>query len=126
VYDWLAAPKRLSQLGAQKAFSITSAGIVSEQQVEWIFLSAARARNIAARHAATVAKTKRSTAGNTRNIGPYPFNTWSTNRKAAEPRDIREAIIPRAVPADRVIPAEVFALRREQRRRSETPDGDAK
>jgi hypothetical protein len=85
-YDWLAAPKRLSQLGAQKAFSITSAGIVSEQQVEWIFLSAARARNIAARHAATVAKTKRSTAGNTRNIGPYPFDAWSSNRKAAESR----------------------------------------
>ncbi len=125
-YDWLAAPKRLSQLGVQSAFSVTAAGIVSKQQIEWLFLTAARSRAMTARHAAMVTRAKRPTAGNTRNIGPYPFDAWSSNRKAAEPRDIRDAIIPPPVPADRVMPAEVFAFRRERKRRSETPDGDAK
>jgi hypothetical protein len=125
-YDWLAAPKRISRLGEQRAFAVTSVGIVSEQQIEWVFLAAARARSLWARHAATVANTEWSTADSTQNIGPYPFNPWSTNRKAAEARDTHGAIIPRGVPADRVTPAEVFAFRREQRRRSETADGDAK
>jgi len=101
--------KRLSQLGYRRAFSVTSAGIVSEQQIEWVFLAAARARSLGARHAAIVAKTRRCTTGTTRNIGPYPFAVRSSNQKAAEPRDISEAFI---APPDRVVSAEDFASRR--------------
>lgn len=123
-YSWLAAPKRLTRLGSQKTFAVTSAGIVSEEQIEWVFLAAARARSLEARrHAAMVAKTKRSTAGAARNIGPYPFAARSSGRKAAEPRDICEAFIP---PPDRVISAEDFASRRERKRCAEILDGDAK
>ena len=122
-YDWLAAPKRLSQLGYRRAFSVTSAGIVSEQQIEWVFLAAARARSLGARHAAIVAKTRRCTTGTTRNIGPYPFAVRSSNQKAAEPRDISEAFI---APPDRVVSAEDFASRRVGKTRDKILDGDAK
>jgi hypothetical protein len=122
-YNWLAAPLRLSQLCSQKAFSVTSAGIVSEQQIEWVFLAAARARSLEARRGAMVAMTKRSRAGTTRNIGSYPFAARSSNRKAAERKDICEGFI---APPDRVISAEDFASRRERRRRLEIRDGDPK
>ncbi len=122
-YSWLAAPRPLSRWGTQKAFSVASTGIVSEQQLEWVFLCAVRLRSFAARRATIIARTKRSGAGATRNIGPYPFAARSSNRKATEPRDICEAFIP---PPDRVISAEDFASRRERKRRTEIFDGDAK
>lgn len=122
-YSWLAAPRPLSRWGVQKAFSVTFAGMVSEQQIEWVFLAAAQVRSIGARHAAIVAKTKRPTAGTTRNIGPYPFAAGSINRKAWPPMDMREAFEP---PPDRVISAEDLASRRDRKRRAEILDGDAK
>ncbi len=121
-YDWLSKPTRLSLLGG-KAFSVTSTGIVSEEQIQWLFLASARVRGLPARSASMMANAKRLRPGIPRHIAAQAFHPLSGHRTASEPADILDRVVPVRGP---VISIQEFITRRENMQRNGISDGYAK
>ena len=73
-YDWLGSSHCGPSLGLPKAFSVTSEGLLSGHQLEWLFRAAARVRAQAEKR---LPRPKAS--DKPQNIGPYSFGKGISN-----------------------------------------------
>jgi hypothetical protein len=78
-YDWLDSLQFRKSSRLRKAFTVTAGGLLSEQQLEWLFAAAARARSKATAQRRTSAKGKVPLVDKPLNIGPYSAFTAPLN-----------------------------------------------